>query len=66
MAGSTRVGQFLKKRGSSQGEAASVLGISEPAFSAKANGKNAFKLCELQKLAKHYSMTSEEIIGLFF
>lgn len=58
MAGKTRIGQFLKAKGSSQNEAAKLLGISPCAFSLKANG---FSEEEVGKLAKHYKMTEEEV-----
>lgn len=63
MAGKTKIGQFLKSRGSNQMEAASVIGITPSMFSLKANG---FNQREIDKLAKHYSMDEVEIKNVFF
>lgn len=62
MAGKTRVGQFLKSKGSSQKEAAELLGISTSTFSQKANGFNESEIC---KMAEHYGMTDDEIAKVF-
>ena len=62
----TRIGDFLKSRGSSQNEAAEVLGISVASMSMKANGTTNFKLSELRKLKERYGMTGEEVIDVFF
>ncbi len=62
MASKTNMGQFLKKKGSSQIEAAKVLGITESVFSIKARG---WTDREKEKLAEHYSMTDEEVLEVF-
>lgn len=65
MAGKTRIGQFLKSKGSTQGEAAELLGISRTSFSSKANGTFDFKASEIKKLAERYGMTACEIKDVF-
>lgn len=65
MAGKTKVAKFLKSRGSSQNEAAKVIGKSMTAFSLKANGRSQFTVGEIRELADYYDMTSEEIIEVF-
>lgn len=62
----TKIGRFLKSRGSSQLEAAEALGISSAAMSMKAKGKTSFKLDELRKLKEHYHMTGQEVLDVFF
>ena len=62
MASRTKMGQFLKKRGSSQVEAAELLGMRPSAFSMKARG---FSEGEKEKLARHYSMTEDEAREVF-
>lgn len=58
MAGRTKISQFLKSKGSSQKEAAEMLGITQCSFSQKANG---FTEREIEKLAEHYGANAEEI-----
>ena len=65
MAGQTRIGQFLKSKGSNQCEAAKVIGKSAATFSMKANGYSQFKQDEIKALAKHYEMTPEEVMETF-
>lgn len=62
MAGKSKISRWLKSKGSSQNEAAAVLGINKSSFSLKANG---FSDKEKKKLAEHYAMTDEEIKELF-
>lgn len=62
MAGKSKIGQFLKSRGSNQKEAAAVLGMHHSTFSIKANG---FTDDEIAKLAEHYKMTDWEISEVF-
>lgn len=63
MAGKTKIAEFLKTRKSNQGEAASVIGVSQSTFSVKANG---FSAKEIEKLAKHYDMSEAEIKNVFY
>lgn len=63
MAGKSSIGQFLKEKGSNQREAAAVVGISQSAFSLKANG---FSKREIDKLARHYNMNDIEIKNVFY
>lgn len=62
----TKLGDFLKKRGSTQNEAAALLGISVASVSGKARGKTPFKQGEIKKLAEHYEMTDSELREVFF
>lgn len=62
----TKLGMFLKGRGSTQNEAAAVLGISVTSMSGKAQGKTPFKQGEIKKLADHYKMTDGELREVFF
>lgn len=62
MAGKTKISQFLKTKGSNQGEAAQVIGVSESVFSIKAKG---FTDEEKGKLAAHYGMTDDEMSEVF-
>lgn len=66
MAGKTRIGQLLKQKGATQGEAAKALGISMASFSGKANGRHQFKAGEIKKLAELYDMDATEIHNVFF
>lgn len=61
----TRLKEFLKGRGSTQDEAAAVLGISKTALSNKATGKSPFKQSEIKKMVEVYEMTDEEIREVF-
>ena len=61
----TKLKDFLRKRGSTQNEAASVLGISATSMSAKAQGKSPFKSGEMKKLVDHYQMTDAEVREVF-
>lgn len=61
----TKLKDFLRKRGSTQNEAAGVLGISAAALSAKAQGKSPYKSGEMRKLAEHYQMTDAEVREVF-
>lgn len=65
MAGQTKIGRFLKSRGSSQNEAAKVIGVSVTTFSSKANGLTQFKQNEMKRLAEHYGMDAVEIKNVF-
>lgn len=65
MAGKSKVGQYLKSRGSTQREAAKVLHLTETSFSNKANGYREFKLDEIKKLKDAYGMTWEEVEEVF-
>lgn len=62
----TKVGAFLKSKGSTQNEAAELLGISVQSFSGKVNNKQPFKLHEIKNLIQHYNMTKEDIWDVFF
>lgn len=62
----TKLGAFLKARGSKQADVAELLGISQTALSMKANGKTPFKQGEIERIKKHFDMTPEEIDRLFF
>jgi hypothetical protein len=66
MAGQTKMGQFLKSRGSNQNEAAEAIGVSTTSFSGKSNGKRPFKQWEIKKLAERYNMTAQELYDVFF
>lgn len=61
----TKLKDFLKTRGATQGEAAALLGISEASLSGKAKGKFQFKQDEIKKLAEHYNMTDSELREVF-
>lgn len=61
MAGKTKISQLLKSKGSSQKKAAEVLGITQGAFSLKANG---FSEAEIEKLAEHCGVQAKEIMEL--
>lgn len=63
MAGKSKIGQFLKSRGSNQKEAAEAIGITSSTFSLKANG---FSKREIEKLAKRYDMDDAEIKNVFY
>lgn len=62
----TKMGRFLKSRGSTQNEAARIVGISKTAMSFKVRGYSDFKAEEIKKLADYYDMTNEEIASIFF
>lgn len=62
----TKIGSFLKSKGSSQNEAAELLGISVQSFSHKANGKRSFKQHEIKNLITHYNMSKDDIWNVFF
>lgn len=66
MAGKTKMGQFLKSKGSNQNEAAEVIGKSAITFSMKANGVSQFKQDEIKALIERYAMTTDEIMEVFF
>lgn len=45
---------------------AKALGISPQAFSAKINGKQAFKQNEIMNIKLRYELTPESVVGIFF
>lgn len=56
---------FLKEKGITQNEAAELLGISVASVSAKARGKQDFKVKEIKKFMKAYDMEPVEIVNVF-
>lgn len=56
---------FLKKNNVKQNDVADLLGISRASVSAKAQGKQDFKVREIKKLAKAYDMEPNEIVNVF-
>lgn len=66
MAGQTAIAKFLKSKGSTQNEAAELLGISIQSFSNKALGKFPFKQYEIKNLIQHYNMNASEVYDVFF
>lgn len=62
----TRLRDFLRSRGSTQNEAAEILGISKTSLSGKAKGHVPFKQGEMKTLAEHYKMTDDELREVFF
>lgn len=57
--------ELIKKNGTNQNEVAELLGISVASVSAKAQGKQDFKVREIKKLAKAYHMEPVEIVNVF-
>lgn len=62
----TKIGSFLKSKGSTQNEAAGLLGISVQSFSNKVNRKQPFKQHEIKNLIQHYDMSKDDLWELFF
>lgn len=65
MAGKTKIGRFLHSKGITQAQAAAYLGITETAFSNKAQGVTQFKQGEIAMLAKLCRMADAEIREVF-
>ena len=57
---------FLKRKGISYSTCAEALGIDIPTFSNKINGKEPFKLTEVQILARFLHLGKDDIYRIFF
>lgn len=52
--------------GKSYGELAKRLELSQTCFSYKVNGRNEFKVSEVEKLSKALGLKQSEMFGIFF
>ncbi len=57
----------MSLKGETNRDLANLLGISEQSVSAKMNGnKSEFKQGEIAKICRHYNLTKEQLVNIFF
>lgn len=45
---------------------AEIVGVTHPTFSAKINGKAEFTRSEIATIRKHYNLSSDRVVDIFF
>ena len=57
---------IIARHGENQGDVALAIGMSPVTLSAKLNGNQEFKRCEIELMALRYNMTAEDVRRIFF